>query len=1065
MFNHKTRNFSHNLSYSFPLWRHRLKTLLFPNISKPESEQNTEINISVVSISLHDLERNMRWAGLELSSRCYCWKDMKNRDSASISEAVAFQLRQNLVTIVENNVYTLSDPSSFQILQLCRKLDEFKSCSRCLFIFNGHGTPEPITENSLKLMPDESNFNDGETTSELKIKDLVKSINIPCCYIFDTDFCGGLYQELVEADGNKDRYAFFACSSCECLPHRIELPADLFTSCLLTPGLVAMLWESRQFYAFGSEGLHQFPLSYFADDSYMKPHLLLFSFEIERILECLVKAMACSVLKPLTMYHLFYRDKKVGKLYVNFCLARRIGSELGFTPMCYPDINDFSRNQLWDFFDLYLDSVLLRLTQIEKSIPVTQTEISNDMIDFLTDLLITIEHSLEFNFFDTEISEISLMPMILSENALMARGLNAFIKFIDVGEQTLKAGLCYGILDVLLSMPFSSNTDLLLPVSYCFAKLLVYSIKSNEQLSIFGRSGIAIIPSLISAFKKSEYKNPLYITLALIILVSGLLLKNKAEAENININLFSIFLKLIGTQNKTIKFWILLFVSQYLLYTEKGNQQLLKIPIFGVILNASKDQSCELRASFLLALTSLLRYEPKILLSISSPFLKIISFYKNDYSHLVRSQLLYLLNTVLIQHKSINLETDMKTEILNVLNYLLYDPYPEIAMYDKEILEYLQNGQKESNFSLETTLILGAFDDFLISQYSNLEENIKIPFSLKSNDVDSMPIIPSNINVASKNIKFTEIDYFQFNNQLVSNIVFYGSEKALFGDSKGNLILRNYGDHSNELSHPISKLFSPYSSSYQIHKLISIGDDSLLVSNKNGDIFVISNILSVSPVVSDCFHLNTIYSSKRYDPVIEYNKNSQIFYSSVEPGVILQWDAICSYMRPQIKINDSNIKTICCSPNQEYLLGIASNDLRFLDIREPGNSVIKFKVEKEPRDFKPMKYLFNQYFVSYEDGTLSLLDIRMSDQEHIIKKGVKPFNIDVCPESPISLYNDGSLYVTDFYSTQSYSVIDDLYPSRNRATKLNFACFHPKKSTIALTVDDNSFLVVGVVVN
>ncbi|KAH0795842.1 regulatory-associated protein of TOR 2-like [Histomonas meleagridis] len=417
------------------LWRFDLKSLISSKSTNKQQSNSpiTDITVSAAIVCLFHLERNMRWAGLELSSRHYCWTDMKNRDSASVSEAVAFQLRNSLATYVQDNVFTLTDPSPNKILQLFQQFQTLDPSNRCLFIFNGHGTPEPVTEDSLILPPDE-----GFDKSELPISTLVNSLPIPGCFIFDADFSGGLFKTFSEAANGRDQIAFFSCGPNECLPHRIGLPSDLFTSCLLTPAYISMLWGSRQFYAFDSGGLHQFQLNQFSDENRVHPHLLLFSYEIERLLQCLVKAMAYSSLTPNNLFDLFYRDQKVGKLYVNFCVAQRIGSEIGFTPMSYPEIPDFSRHHLWDFFDLYLDTVLFRLTEIESSKSIGQQQISEDMTFFLSNALTTIENSLEMNFLEAEVPEISLLPLILLDTNLIERSIISFTKFIDTGVKALR---------------------------------------------------------------------------------------------------------------------------------------------------------------------------------------------------------------------------------------------------------------------------------------------------------------------------------------------------------------------------------------------------------------------------------------------------------------------------------------------------------------------------------------------------------------------------------------------------------------------------------------------------
>ena len=124
----------------FNMWRHTLKSLI---IAPPEvfdtNANKTDICVGVVAVSLFHLENNMRWSGLELSSRHYCWTDMKDRDPASISDIVSYQICHNLIQFAQDSVVRLSDPSPTRIITQLKELSQIPSNKRCLFIYNGQG--------------------------------------------------------------------------------------------------------------------------------------------------------------------------------------------------------------------------------------------------------------------------------------------------------------------------------------------------------------------------------------------------------------------------------------------------------------------------------------------------------------------------------------------------------------------------------------------------------------------------------------------------------------------------------------------------------------------------------------------------------------------------------------------------------------------------------------------------------------------------------------------------------------------------------------------------------------
>ncbi|OHS98658.1 hypothetical protein TRFO_34873 [Tritrichomonas foetus] len=1115
-------------SNSFGLWRYNLKSLISPvSTILKKTSTNTDMCVSIVTVCLLHLERNMRWAGLELSSRHYCWSDMKNRDPVSISEAVSFQLRQNLVSFVQDNVITLSDPSPPTILQSYEKIKNNQSNSRCLFIFNGHGTPEPVTDSSLILSPDE-----GYGTSELKVSELVGKFPIPGCFIFDCDFAGSLYKSFVEASGNKDRFGLFSCSADECLPHRLGLPSDLFTSCLLTPAIVSMLWGSRQFYAFNAGGLHQFQITYFSDENGIRPHLLSFSYEIERLLQCLTKAMAYSLLKCDFLYNMFYRDQKVGKLFSNFCLAKRIGSEIGFTPISYPEIPDFSRHPLWEYFDLYLDRVLLRLTQMDSTKSgINQSQISSDMINFLSDALVAIEHALNLQFFESIPLETSLFPLILVEKSLYSNGINVLTKFIDTGEQALRAGLCYGLLPILLSLPLQTERDLLLPVSYCVAKLLCFSLHDASLIN-FTCSGSKIALFLLSAaniYGQQKIDYTYYYILALIIITVGLKIDPDNEAKRVPPNILQSVLQMFNNENimsnntneinsanqkkkipnQMVIYWCLMFIGEYFGKLKSFVYEFSKLPIMQSIICAIDSPNSEVRAAFVSAFSSLIIYEKTLLKRYGTLFVQILSVFIEDPSHLVRIQVLFLIDRFfnVIKKKTngnISENQNFHDVILSSLKSLSVDPHPEICplaikLFKKYVNDEINDdGETDlSNFSksnikndipntntFSTTLLPASFDAFLHANFNKLNDFVIPPFCEPSfpHTQFSPKISPRHIN----DIRCSEIDHIELEKPILTNFTFFNGEKILFVE-ENKIIIRNYGDHIIENTLDLTKFLSPAALINEISTLLPLTDDSLLLATKKGDIAIISKILTQGAVLADCFKFASteedVEGKLQENFLFDFNSKQRILYGTIEEGNVTPWSLDMCSMLDNIKIFDGQIRCMkMATPIQSnpkmnpqmnqnenennIILAIGTDiDFRFVDITDPENVQTTLIIDSVPYVFKPILSMNGSFAIIFRDGKIRIADSKNKARSRIVGVQEGAYFLDTTEWGNIILVGGQNTVLIDLITTRTYNVLETMYLKRQQPGTIISAILHNRKQTLSFIVQPSSIYTAGILIS
>ncbi|EAY13219.1 hypothetical protein TVAG_097890 [Trichomonas vaginalis G3] len=960
----------------YSLWRHSLHSVI--NV-RPEifdtNATRTDISVGIVAVSLYHLERNMRWSGLELSSRHYCWTDMKNRDPASISDIVSYQICHNLVQFAQESVLRLSDPSPTRILTQLKELSHIPHNKRCLFIYNGHGAPEPISASGIMLSPDESLGGD-----QITARQLITSMPLPSCFIFDADFSGLLFDDFSDPTIQSDRFGFFSCGPKENLPHRIGLPSDLFTSCLLTPAFVAMLWGSRQFYAFTSGGLHEFPLSYFSDENGVRPHLHSFAYEIERLLTTLVHAMAYSMIPADMLYNCFFRDAKVGKLFVNFCLARRIGAEIGFKPMCYPAIPDFSQHILWEYFDLYLDRVLLRLTQMDSNISVPQATISGDFSSFLADALTAIEHILDIRVFETIPNEISLLPLILSDPSLAKAGIKAVTRFIDIGEETIRNVICSGMMPIMISMPYNMDNDLLLPVAYCLAKMQSYALTTDSIIRNFTKSTLQIRNPLFETYK--TIKDERYLLIALVLMTVGMHMEYGDNANDIEPEIFKILVDAISSSSMVVAYWAILYLSEFLQLVPEPRNIMEEFRILEKIQNLQKSDNPEIRAVCIAIQISGIDFESEIPEYVESVFERLSNDAMNDPSIIVRTEILILLQRFLESENCFTEEYSKSLQLCNkYLKILINDPHQEICDLATALLSTV-NSKIQAPTGFSTSLLIGSIHSFLASQFSKFENYTMPPFCLQSTriakrereDIISAPLIDK----ASSEYNFIEVDHYKHHKQIVTK-PFFLSNKVICGDIEGNILVRNTTSHEIEFEFPWQYFFSRAISPKNLKDFLPMSESSVMLTTSRGDVSFVNNITLPIPKVIDSFSILQNESQKNQKDLFcsyKFSHYEMNLFCSCSKGILRRWDiSSCNFLN-DLNVCDSCINNICLNRNSSKSVLIASDDFRVIDLRQNNSSSIVINTPSKVTCIHQSLHSAEEFFVVLGNGNVMDFDIR-----------------------------------------------------------------------------------------
>lgn len=1035
----KEQSFGSTLHNSFNLWRHELKSLVAVTSEIFDSNAfKTFTSVGVVAVSLYNLESNMRLSGLELSSKHYCWNDMKNKDPASISDIVSYQICHNILKFTQDSVVRLSDPSPARILNQIKELGNMQRNKRYLFLYIGHGSPKPISFEGITLIPD-----DTVGCEILTGKQLLDAISIPSCFIFDADYSGLLFREFADPNSKSDRFAFFSCGPSERVPHKIGLPSDLFTSCLLTPANVAILWGSRQFYSFMTGGVREIPINYFSEENGVKPHLVTFSFEIERLLTVLVVAMAFENMPADMLYNCFFRDSQIGKLFVNFCFFRRIGQEIGINPICYPEIPNLSHHELWEFFDLYIDRVLLRLIQMENNTTVSNSTITGDFSSFLVDALSAIENILKLKIYDSVPSEFSLMPLILSEASLQQRAIFAVCKFIDLGEKAIRAAICYGMMPIIMSLPYNEINEMLLPVAYCAVKMQCYSLNSDIILRSFTCSALPVRNRLI--FMSSQVSDQRYLLLIIVLMTVGMLLEYGDNANEVEPEVFTFVINSVSGPSLTVAYWALLYLSQFLAVVPDPVGLAEEFNLMPALEKSKTAPQAEIRAAALSVVSSMVDFERETAESVSNLINDLTQKYAHDPSMLVRMQL------VIFAQKLLENSAIFETEFINSYNGLCYlmtiltqDPNQEIADLATSVLKAISVNAPLSSNGLLTSLLSGSISDFLNVKYEKFE---KYGFNTKS---FIPPAPPPTIFCSVSNqgdLKFAEYDTFKHENHLAAaDPIFLDSSHLAFADENCNLIIRNISNHSIEWNHSANILFSSATRQHKISKMFTMNELSALLLTSSGEVSLITDLNSPTPMILDAFSLIPPDAENFHPPVYEYSYIDFCLYSSIDSGIIQPWKLdVCSYLSP-LKVADEKINCIHELSFSHKSLAVGCSDFKIVDLRE-AKTTLSADTPAPPTKIVQSKLRDKEYIVLMEDTGMCKIDFRSPQVVQILNTS-DVTNVWMCDWNPLMLMNGPNLYLYD-ESRHCFPMSQYMSPSVRTETVVN-AAFHPSEQSLSI---------------
>eukprot|EP01119_Soliformovum_irregulare_P010419 TRINITY_DN2556_c3_g1_i2.p1 TRINITY_DN2556_c3_g1~~TRINITY_DN2556_c3_g1_i2.p1 ORF type:complete len:316 (-),score=59.46 TRINITY_DN2556_c3_g1_i2:120-1067(-) len=197
----------------------------------------------------------------EPCARLECWIDpLQFAQPLKALEMIGKALQENFEKMQPRARYKLAlDPTVDETKRLCGSLRRNAQDERVLFYYNGHGVPKPTSNGEIWV------FNQDYTQYiPLSIYELQTWVGSPSIYVFDCSASGMVvnwFLQFAEQRAKeherlmttspasvttnllvKDFILLGASGFNEVLPMNPDLPADVFTSCLTTPIIMALRW-------------------------------------------------------------------------------------------------------------------------------------------------------------------------------------------------------------------------------------------------------------------------------------------------------------------------------------------------------------------------------------------------------------------------------------------------------------------------------------------------------------------------------------------------------------------------------------------------------------------------------------------------------------------------------------------------------------------------------------------------------------------------------------------------------------------------------------------------------
>ena len=286
---------------------------------------------------------------------------------------------------------------------------------------------------------------------------ICNEIDTSAIFILDCSFSIPILRTIQEKS-RSNPFIIFAATN-DSLLYIPQLPCDLFTSCLLTPAKVALLWQSQSYSDIKSGLLSEIDIQLLIDllnDSSIANDILSM---LEKALESYVDKMAFDALKDnLPLFNSVFRQSSlISRLFSNFMFAVRIMKSVSTSPASSPQLPDLSNDPLWDSFSLQVDRALYSIKESMKPYPRKLFSYN----DLLEEHLNRLESWLLFPKKDRQPpDELPYLPLLLNSSTFFEKTISFCSKFVGISRNTTTSFLYTKSFPILTSILSNQNSIL-----------------------------------------------------------------------------------------------------------------------------------------------------------------------------------------------------------------------------------------------------------------------------------------------------------------------------------------------------------------------------------------------------------------------------------------------------------------------------------------------------------------------------------------------------------------------------------------------------------------------------
>lgn len=553
-------------------------------------------------------------------------------------------------------------------------------------------------------------------------------------FIFDCGFADDALKVITESG----RDLIVLAATQDTLNYYPQLPCDLFTSCLLTPSKVAILWEIQNNADIRTGLLSDIDIMYLIDifnEHNITSDLLEM---LDKALEAYVDEIASEVLEsnPHLFQKVFRQSSFLAHLFTNFIFSHKMMKTISAVPTSFPSLPDMSTHELWDSFFFQVDRALYSLKESMKPTP-RNIFAYNDLLD---EQMKHLENWLLFPKSDRpQPLELPFIEILIVSPAFFQRAVHFCAKYLEISDSSTKSLMhtrTFPILPTMLDSEILAEADDETIADFTFVIINCLLLRTS-LISLFGDH----IDFWLKHVNSEVIKLAIY-SLSMLLMFT----RNKKAAEKLNTPEFVELLNNKFTKNeksslvRTISHIILgqlgYGVRQPLeLMKDEINPMARAAIVSRVIATLDKEQSPEVREELIYDLTALMsdpynRVREESLVALSHA---LSSYPQNFYDEL---------KEYIATFNDDNIANSITKLLGQSFNILMYEPSTRVSQRIEEFLCFLSGRFDRVNTSiLESNFVSGLMNR--IAHPPAKKQSVSLSYTVNQMVVDEVPLVGS----------------------------------------------------------------------------------------------------------------------------------------------------------------------------------------------------------------------------------------------------------------------------------------------------------------------------------